>query len=237
MGFWGGASGVIMKPVEGASKEGVGGFFKGVGKGVAGLVTRPTGGIIDFASGTFDSVKRVTEVGDELNRVRPARYIHPDGVIRYYDMKEAQGAKILQQLAKGIYALEDIYMLHEFTIAQKEVFLLTNKRLLYLTYNNVMGSWSVDWEFEFQAITGPPIVERDGNRWYLTILPKDERKKVLGLFGGQTGKKIFLPEGSTKDSAQFMARVIEDLRTGQNNFETVFINMILKKSKLVKGEN
>ena len=60
---------------------------------------------------------------------------------------------------------------------------------------------------------------------------------MLGLFGGQTGKKIFLPEGSTKDSAQFMARVIEDLRTGQNNFETVFINMILKKSKLVKGEN
>ena len=65
-----------------------------------------------------------------------SRYIHPDGVIRYYDMKEAQGAKILQQLAKGIYAAEDTYMLHEFTIAQKEVFLLTNKRLLYLTYNN-----------------------------------------------------------------------------------------------------
>lgn len=226
-----------MKPVEGASKEGVGGFFKGVGKGVAGLVTRPTGGIIDFASGTFDSVKRVTEVGDELNRFRPARYIHPDGVIRYYDQKEAQGAKILQQLAKGIYAAEDTYMLHEFTIAQKEVFLLTNKRLLYLTYNNVMGSWSVDWEFEFLAITGPPIVERDGNRWYLTILPKDERKKVLGLFGGSSGKKIFLPEGSNKESAQFMARVIEDLRTGQNNFETTFINMILKKSKLVKGDN
>ena len=63
-----------MKPVEGASKEGEGGFFKGVGKGVAGLVTRPTGGIIDFASGTFDSVKRVTEVSEDLNRVRPARW-------------------------------------------------------------------------------------------------------------------------------------------------------------------
>ena len=63
-----------MKPVEGASKEGVGGFFKGVGKGVAGLVTRPTGGIIDFASGTFDSVKRVTEVSEDLNRIRPARW-------------------------------------------------------------------------------------------------------------------------------------------------------------------
>jgi hypothetical protein len=49
-------------------------FFKGVGKGVAGLVTRPTGGIVDFASGTFDTVKRATEVGEDLQRVRPARY-------------------------------------------------------------------------------------------------------------------------------------------------------------------
>merc|ERR1711874_507248 len=97
-----------------------------------------------------------------------------------------------------------------------------------------MGSWSLEWQFEFVSITGPPTVYQEGSRWYLIILPKDERKKVLGMFGGTSGKKIFLPEGSTKESAQFMARVIEDLRTGQNNFETVFINMIYRKSKLVK---
>ena len=74
MGFIGGISGVVLKPIEGARDEGVGGFFKGVGKGVAGLVTRPTGGIVDFASGTFDTVKRATEVNDVVSdRVRPAR--------------------------------------------------------------------------------------------------------------------------------------------------------------------
>jgi len=116
MGFVGGVTGVFTKPYEGASKEGVSGFFKGVGKGVAGLVTRPTGGIVDFASGTFDTVKRATEVGDEFKRVRPARYIHPDGVVRYYDRKEAEGQRILSQVEKGRYAAEDTYMLHEYTI-------------------------------------------------------------------------------------------------------------------------
>ena len=74
MGFVGGVTGVFTKPVEGAVQEGALGFFKGVGKGVAGLVTRPTGGIVDFASGTFDTVKRATEVSEDLQRVRPARY-------------------------------------------------------------------------------------------------------------------------------------------------------------------
>jgi vacuolar protein sorting-associated protein 13A/C len=53
-----GVSGVILKPISGAKQEGVEGFFKGVGKGVMGLVTRPTAGVIDFASGSFDAVKR-----------------------------------------------------------------------------------------------------------------------------------------------------------------------------------
>lgn len=53
-----GVGGVFSKPISGAKEEGVEGFFKGMGKGMMGLVTRPTAGVIDFASGTFSSVKR-----------------------------------------------------------------------------------------------------------------------------------------------------------------------------------
>lgn len=42
----------------GAQKEGAAGFFKGVGKGLVGVLTRPTGGIIDMASSTFQGIKR-----------------------------------------------------------------------------------------------------------------------------------------------------------------------------------
>lgn len=53
-----GVTGVVTKPISGAREEGVEGFFKGFGKGVVGLVTRPTAGVVDFASGSFGAVRR-----------------------------------------------------------------------------------------------------------------------------------------------------------------------------------
>ncbi|XP_028721844.2 vacuolar protein sorting-associated protein 13C [Peromyscus leucopus] len=57
-GVFGGVTGIITKPVEGAKKEGAAGFFKGIGKGLVGAVARPTGGIIDMASSTFQGIQR-----------------------------------------------------------------------------------------------------------------------------------------------------------------------------------
>lgn len=51
-----------MKPISGAKEEGVEGFFKGFGKGVVGLVTRPTAGVVDFASGSFGAVRRYEHI-------------------------------------------------------------------------------------------------------------------------------------------------------------------------------
>ena len=42
----------------GAKAEGATGFFKGVGKGLIGVVARPTGGLVDMASSTFEGLKR-----------------------------------------------------------------------------------------------------------------------------------------------------------------------------------
>lgn len=73
MGVFDGVTGVITKPISGAKSEGVEGFFKGLGKGAVGLVARPTAGVVDFASGTFDSLKRATEMSDEAMKLRPPR--------------------------------------------------------------------------------------------------------------------------------------------------------------------
>lgn len=48
-------TGVVTQPISGARNDGVGGFFKGLGKGAVGLVARPTAGLVDFASGSFDA--------------------------------------------------------------------------------------------------------------------------------------------------------------------------------------
>ena len=39
-GLLSGVEGLAMRPLEGAEREGVGGFLKGVGKGIAGYVAR-----------------------------------------------------------------------------------------------------------------------------------------------------------------------------------------------------
>ena len=68
-------------------------------------------------------VQRATEVNDEVSeRARPARHIHPDGVVRYYDRKEAAGARIVRQVDKGRLAGREVYIMHENIIEQREVF-------------------------------------------------------------------------------------------------------------------
>nr|DBA28033.1 TPA: hypothetical protein GDO54_008453 [Pyxicephalus adspersus] len=102
-GFVSGITGIVTKPIKGAQKEGAAGFFKGVGKGLVGAITRPTGGIIDMASSTFQGIKRATDTSDEVESLRPPRFLHEDGVIRPYRMREGAGSQMLQVIRTELY--------------------------------------------------------------------------------------------------------------------------------------
>uniref|UniRef100_A0A8C2WAP9 Vacuolar protein sorting 13 homolog A n=1 Tax=Cyclopterus lumpus TaxID=8103 RepID=A0A8C2WAP9_CYCLU len=95
-GFVSGITGIVTKPIKGAQKEGAAGFFKGVGKGLVGAVARPTGGIIDMASSTFQGIKRAAETSQDVASLRPPRFIHEDGVIRPYKEREGLGSQMLK---------------------------------------------------------------------------------------------------------------------------------------------
>lgn len=96
MGVVDGVTGVFTKPITGAKSEGVEGFFKGLGKGAVGLVARPTAGLVDFASGSFDAVKRATELAEDVTRLRARRLMHADGVVRPFSTRQAEGNKLLK---------------------------------------------------------------------------------------------------------------------------------------------
>lgn len=96
MGVVDGVTGVFTKPIDGAKSDGFEGFFKGLGKGAVGLVARPTAGIVDFASGSFDAVKRAAEMSEDVNRLRPPRFLHADGIVRPFCSREAEGNKLLK---------------------------------------------------------------------------------------------------------------------------------------------
>ena len=51
-------------------------------------------------------------------------FFHQDGVVRYYNLKEATGNKMLVNLDKGRYAETDVYVAHEPIQADKESVLM-----------------------------------------------------------------------------------------------------------------
>ncbi|XP_038625358.1 vacuolar protein sorting-associated protein 13A isoform X2 [Tachyglossus aculeatus] len=97
-GFVSGITGLVTKPVKGAQKGGASGFFKGVGKGLVGAVARPTGGLIDMASSTFQGIKRATESYEDVESLRPPRFLDEDGVIRPFRLRDGTGNQILQKI-------------------------------------------------------------------------------------------------------------------------------------------
>jgi len=159
MGVFDGVTGVVTKPVQGARSEGVQGFFKGLGKGAVGLVARPTAGIVDFASGTFDSVKRATELSDEEKKLRPPRFLHSDGIVRPYSRREAEGYKIFRDADKGKFATSDEFAYAEM-ILEKEVLLVTNHRVIYVTKSDLFGGWQSEWIYKWEEIADMALVDR-----------------------------------------------------------------------------
>jgi vacuolar protein sorting-associated protein 13A/C len=57
-GFFNGITGIVTQPISGAIHGGAAGFAGGVGKGLMGVVTKPTGAVVDFASTSLDAIKR-----------------------------------------------------------------------------------------------------------------------------------------------------------------------------------
>ncbi|KAG5868246.1 hypothetical protein JTB14_028850 [Gonioctena quinquepunctata] len=141
MGVYSGVTGVFTKPVEGAKEQGVEGFFKGLGKGAVGLVARPVAGVVDFASGSLDVVKRAADNNEDTLRLRPPRFLQADGLVRPYNVIEAEGHKLLMELSKGKYAKTDVYEAHYPVIAKREILLLTDKRMAYICHNEIFGGW------------------------------------------------------------------------------------------------
>ncbi|GJQ73818.1 hypothetical protein Trydic_g18756, partial [Trypoxylus dichotomus] len=192
MGVYDGITGVIRKPISGAKEEGVGGFIKGLGKGAVGLVTRPTAGVIDFASSSLDTVKRVTELGgEEAQRVRCARFIQADGLVTPYNELYATGHKLLNEMDKGKYANTDVYAYHYNVIFKKEILLITDKRVAYITHNDIFGGWQVNWAYTWQEIIVPPKIVPKG----IAISLIEPKKRKANLFSSSdSGKTVLISD-------------------------------------------
>ncbi|PVV02833.1 hypothetical protein BB560_002703 [Smittium megazygosporum] len=126
-----GLTGVVTKPIHGAEKEGIGGFFSGVGKGIVGAVTKPFVGLFDLASNISEGIKNTTVAFDSTNIVRSRlpRPVNALKILENYNANEAVGFNWMRELNSGKYA-------YDYYLAYLE---LENSNLVVLvTYQNIV---------------------------------------------------------------------------------------------------
>ncbi|XP_058466266.1 intermembrane lipid transfer protein Vps13 isoform X2 [Malaya genurostris] len=190
MGVFDGVTGVFTKPISGAKEEGVEGFFKGLGKGAVGLVARPIAGVTDFASGSFDAVKRATELSDEAIRLRPPRFLHKDGIVRPYNRREAEGNKLLKEIDKGKFAVTDVFAYYESVRDNKDVVVLTDCRIIYAIKSDLFGGWQCEWTYRWKEILSISVLN-DGIE--MLLRSKDNKSALKKMFASNANqKKIIL---------------------------------------------
>ncbi|KAI6240270.1 Vacuolar protein sorting-associated protein 13C [Aphelenchoides fujianensis] len=182
-GVVGGVTGVFTKPIEGARQGGAGGFVKGLGKGLVGVVLRPASGVVDFASGTINSVRSVATGSKTVEPIRPTRFIPLDHIVRPFNHAEACGYKIFRDTDNGYYADTDNFIGHAF-IDERNVFIITDRRVLLSTRKTITGSWGTDWEFEYDQLMPPQPTESG-----VKLAFKERKKSLLG-FSKSVGKGI-----------------------------------------------
>lgn len=139
-----GIGGLARHPLQGAEKEGLPGFVKGVGKGFLGLATKPAIGAFDLASNMAEGVRNTTTVFDAegLDRVRLTRFIGLDGIVRPYAQREALGQFWLKTLDDGKHFNED-YIAHLELPGKDMMVMLTYSRIMLVKTKKLKTEWDV----------------------------------------------------------------------------------------------
>jgi hypothetical protein len=96
-GIFDGVSGVIAKPLEGAQKGGIGGFFKGIAQGTVGLAVKPVTGLVDAATSVAEGIASTPSQSEITPRLRTPRMLYgSDRTIKVYDPEDARIGVVLK---------------------------------------------------------------------------------------------------------------------------------------------
>uniref|UniRef100_A0A8W8NLW4 Intermembrane lipid transfer protein VPS13-like C-terminal domain-containing protein n=1 Tax=Magallana gigas TaxID=29159 RepID=A0A8W8NLW4_MAGGI len=134
--------------------------MKGIGKGLVGVITRPSSGMVDFVSSSFEAIKRTADLSDEVKRIRPPRRFYSDKIIRPFNLVEAIGFNFLQETEEGMFAETDEYITHCVNTGDnkstKSIFLITDRRVIYAKKGVMLGHWEAEWSYTWDDLKERP---------------------------------------------------------------------------------
>ena len=171
-----GLIGIVEQPYKEAQKSGGEGFLKGIGKGVVGVVVKPTVGLLDLVSRTTEGLKNAANVGEKrlvLPRRLP-RAVTYRRTLEPYDEFKAEGCSILYQLRDGYYvANPEAYLHHTYLLRRKRVLLWSTSHLFLVEREHY--SYSMVWRVRLEKLYDR-VDERAGSvRIYRQVRKADFR--------------------------------------------------------------
>ncbi|CAF4006084.1 unnamed protein product, partial [Rotaria sordida] len=167
-----GVTGLVKKPVTGAKKRGTRGFVKGLGKGFLGLVARPTSGVADFTSTSFDVIKRAAVHEEVVHRVRSPRHVGRDGIIRPSSAHEIRGLYIFDRLNDEKHGQSNSYIAHIDCTEDSSTILLAGFKK-----SGSSNVYEIEWDCHYKDLKGPPVVNFEPNEIQIHL----KEPKLLGL--------------------------------------------------------
>lgn len=174
-----GISGVVVKPIAGAQQDGVEGFFRGLGRGIMGLITKPALGVIDSVAMACDGIRRTVDLGhDVIARSRVPRHVSPFLALRPYNSHEAAGMALLASLSHGRYMQTDWYFAHAplSESDRPDMVLISDKHIFKLERCNMWGGWDISWKVAVTNLLNQPKLQDNS---ISLILRQDESHSQL----------------------------------------------------------
>ncbi|BET01399.1 Vacuolar protein sorting-associated protein [Nesidiocoris tenuis] len=156
-----GMSGLIIKQQIGTQQhDGIELFFRSIGKGLMGLLTKPTGTVFDCIAMASDGIRRASEMGEEIIlRTRQPRHMDQYLGVRPYSPYEAAGKQLLNLMNKGHYSDTDVYWTHAPLGPDGKTFLLVTVHHMFLVEKcRLWGSWEVEWGVRVDDVLSVPSI-------------------------------------------------------------------------------
>ncbi|CEP60565.1 membrane morphogenesis protein VPS13 LALA0_S01e13828g [Lachancea lanzarotensis] len=152
-GISSGLRGIAFDPYKGASREGMPGFFKGLGKGFIGLPTKTAIGVLDLASNVSEGIRNTTTVMDAslTNRVRLPRYVGFDKTIKPFNLRESQGQFWLKN-SNGGECITDKYLAHVVLPGKQLAVIVSLSHVIEVRLSNLEIMWKVRYK-DVRAMT------------------------------------------------------------------------------------
>ena len=104
-GFFKGITDVVVKPIEGAQKDSVKGFGKGLLQGLGGAIIKPISGVFDLVSKTTEGIKNGVNDDISIERIRRPRAFY--GKVKFIKSFNEKDANVIELLTNKIEQLKE----------------------------------------------------------------------------------------------------------------------------------